>query len=174
MSILYERDIPIKRGYTDLNVRPWLPEIIEYAAVRLHAEEWLNSLHRYDIMSLTLLLHNFLVTRMHLSLTNAAKLIGETVKKSDRTVREWRVVFLTNSNNFPDSLQGRYQRRGVLWHNERLNKCVRQFVLENASVKGRPNMTARSFCHWVNEELLPNEPLEPCFPRRVSVETSRK
>ena len=83
-------------------------------------------------MSLTLLLHNLLVTRMHLSQTNAAKLIGETVKKSDRTVREWRVVFLSNSNNFPDSLQGKYQQRGVVWHNERLNMCVRQFACENA------------------------------------------
>ena len=41
-------------------------------------------------------------------------------------------MFLSNSNNLPDSLQGRYQERGVLWHNERLNKCVRQFVQENA------------------------------------------
>ena len=32
-------------------------------------------------------------------------------------------------------------------------------------------MTARSFCQWVNEELRPNE---SGFPRRVSVETSRK
>ena len=79
-------------------------------------------------MSLTLLLHNLLVTRMHLSQTNAAKLIGETVKKSDRTVREWSVVLSSKSNNFPHSLQGRYQQRGVLWHNERLNKCVRQFA----------------------------------------------
>ena len=42
---------------------------------------------------------------------------------------------------------------------------------ENPSVKGQPNMTARSFCQWVNEELRPNE---SGFPRRVSVETSRK
>ena len=81
---------------------------------------------------------------------------------------------LSNTNNFPDSLQGRYQRRGVLWHNERLNKCVKQFARENASVKEQPNMTARSFCQYVNEELPPNEPLEPGFLRRVSVKTSRK
>ena len=35
-------------------------------------------------------------------------------------------------------------------------------------------MTARSFCQWVNEELWPNESLELGFPRRVSIETSRK
>ena len=27
---------------------------------------------------------------------------------------------------------------------------------------------------WVNEELLPNSNLEPGFPRKVSVETSRQ
>ena len=58
-----------------------LIEDMEDAGVRLHVDEWLNSLHRGDIMSLTFLLHNLLVTRMHLSQTNAAKLIGETVRK---------------------------------------------------------------------------------------------
>ena len=62
---------------------PSIEDMEEDAAVRLHADEWLNSLHRGDIMSLTLFLHNLLVTRMHLSRTNAAKLTGETVKKSE-------------------------------------------------------------------------------------------
>ena len=97
---------------------PSIEDMEEDAAVQLHADEWLNSLHRGDIMSLTLLLHNLLVTRKYLSRTNAAKLIGETVKKSERTVREWRIVFSSNSNNFPDLLQGRYQCKRVLWHNE--------------------------------------------------------
>ena len=78
----------------DESYEPSIEDIEEDAAVQLHADEWLNSLQRGDIMSLTLLLHNLLVTRMHLSRTNAAKLIGETLKKSDQTVREWRVVFL--------------------------------------------------------------------------------
>jgi hypothetical protein len=30
------------------------------------------------------------------------------------------------------------------------------------------------FCKWVNEVLLPNEVLDPGFPRSVSIETSRK
>ena len=41
-------------------------------------------------------------------------------------------------------------------------------------MKGQPNMTASSFCQWVNESLLPNEGLEPGYPRRISLDTSRK
>ena len=43
----------------------------------------------------------------------------------------------------------------------------------NNIVKGRPNLTAATFCEWVNEKLLPNATLAPTFPRRVSVETAR-
>ena len=123
---------------------------------------------------LTLLLHQLLVNRFKISVTEASKLIGETVKKSGRTVREYRSVFIENNYSFPDTLQGKYQRKGVLWQNEKLNKYASKFVRENAAVKGRPNMTASSFCQWVNESLLPNEGLEPGYPRRVSVDTARK
>ena len=35
-------------------------------------------------------------------------------------------------------------------------------------------MMKHLFCCWVNDELIPNEILEPGFPRCVSVETARK
>lgn len=41
------------------------------------------------------------------------------------------------------------------------------------AVKGKANLTAGSFCSWIDEELLPNETLEPGFPMKVSVETAR-
>ena len=34
-----------------------------------------------------------------------------------------------------------------------------------------PNLTVASFCHWINNDLLPNTFLEPGFPR---YETARK
>ena len=146
----------------------------EDTAIHLHAVDWVNALEKDDIMSLTLLLHDLLVTRMHLNATDAAKLIGEMVMKSDRTVREWRTMFLANDNEFPDTQQGKYRRSGVLWQNEDLNRKARQYVRENANVKGRPNMTATSFCRWVNLELFPSQVLDPGYPRRISVETARK
>ena len=45
---------------------------------------------------------------------------------------------------------------------------------ENTVVKGRPNLTAGSFCCWVNEDLLPNVSLAPGYPRHISLETARK
>ncbi len=74
------------------------------------------------------------------------------------------------------TLQGKYQRDGVLWHNEELNKIATKYmyVRENTVVKGKPNMTAVSFCHWVNGHLLATQVLEPGYPRKVSLETAHK
>ena len=82
--------------------------------------------------------------------------------------------FLCNDGSFPDSLQGKYQRTGVLGQHEELNKHVRKYVRENANVKGKPNMTIASFCQSVNNELLPNSVLEPGFPHKISVDTARR
>ena len=74
----------------------------------------------------------------------------------------------------PESKQGKYQRSGVLWSDEALNRKVARHIRENASVKGQPNLTVGQFCQWVNDDLLPNETLEPGFPRKISIETARK
>ena len=71
-------------------------------------------------------------------------------------------------------MQGKYQRDGVLWHSEELNKIATRYVRENTLVKGRPNLTAGSFSQWVNECLLTTQTLEPGYPRRISFETARK
>lgn len=116
--------------------------------------------------------HFFMIFLLPECIFNWLKLIGQMVSKSDRTVREWRAVFLCNGNSYPDSLQGKYQRQGVLWQNEELNHALWRYVRENACAEGRPNMTALSFCHWVNDELLPNQTLSPGYPRRISIETA--
>ena len=85
---------------------------------------------------------------------------------------EWRGQFTSNKGSFPDSDQGRYQRSGVLWHNEELNKLARQFVQKNTCVKGTKNLTSVSFCKWVNEVLLMNSFLEPGYPRKISLSTA--
>ena len=55
-----------------------------------------------------------------------------------------------------------------------MNKKAARFIRANSAVKGKPNLTVGTFCQWVNEELLPNETLEPGFPRNIHVETARK
>jgi len=142
------------------------------AVIHGFAQEWVESLNRDDVMTLSMFLHLLLVFRLHFSLTDSAVMIGDLLGYSDRTVREWRSAFVNNNGSFPDSDQGTYQQSGVLWNNEELNKKAREFIKANASVKGKRNLTAGAFCQWVNGCLLVNNVLEPGYPRRISISTA--
>ncbi len=132
----------------DSSFDPEGEEYDEVSSVHVYAQEWVESLSRDDLLSLSILLWYLLVNILEFQLTEAAKLIARVLGKSDRTIREWKAVFRDNDGCFPDSLQGKYQREGVLWQNEELNKIATKYVRENTVVKGRPNMTAISFCQW--------------------------
>ena len=134
------------------------------AAVELFME---LSLNREDTISLSLFLTFHLAQLLNFTSTKAAEYATIMVGKSDRTIRQWRADFEVNKA-IPGSQQGHYQRTGVLRSAKSLNTKVSKYVRENANVKGRPNLTTHSFCRLVNDELLPNEILEPGFPRRVS------
>ena len=56
------------------------------AMIHMYCSEWIDDLHRYDLMSLTIVLHHFLVTMLHFPLTKASQLIVELIGKSDCTV----------------------------------------------------------------------------------------
>jgi hypothetical protein len=137
-------------------------------------EGWVQALDHEDRKSLAVLLCFVLVKELSFTETNAAALTARVICKNEKTVRRWRTDLVSNGGAFSESNQGRYQRTGVLWANEELNKKATAYVRANAAVKGKPNMTSIEFCKWVNKTLLPNSTLEPGFPRRVSVETSRK
>ena len=126
-----------------------------------------------DRVSLGLFLSFQLTNLLGKGETEAAELAGLMVGKCEKTIRDWKSAFLDNGGSVEESKQGRYQRSGVLWKNEALNKKAARYIREHASVKGKANLTAASFCQWVNCDLLPNETLEPGFPRKVSVETAR-
>ena len=81
---------------------------------------------------------------------------------------------LLEDGEIPECKEGKYQRSGVMWSSEELNKKAARYIRENANVKGLPNLTAGKFCQWVNDVLLPNQTLEPGFPRKMSLETARK
>ena len=61
-----------------------------------------------------------------------------------------------------------------MWSSEELNKKVARYIRENANVKGQSTLTAGKFFQWVNDDLLPNQTLEPGFLRKISLETARK
>ena len=153
---------------------PNTDEYNEQYSMANYASEWVESLSRDDLFSLSILLWHLLVGILSFKIIDAAELIGRVLGRSDRTIREWRVTFNSNRGNFPDTLQGKYQRDGVLWQNEYLNKKATKYVRENTVVKGKPNLTAGSFCKWVNECLLEMTTLEPGYPRHISIETARR
>ena len=137
-------------------------------------ESWVQALDHEDRKSLAVLLCFVLVKELSFTETNSAALAARVISKNEKTVRRWRTDVVSNGGALSESNQGRYQRTGVLWANEELNKKATEYVRSNAAVKGKPNMTSIEFCKWVNKTLLPNSTLEPGFPRQVSVETSRK
>ena len=141
--------------------------------VESFCEDWVTHLGRDDRVSLGLFLTFQLTKQLNLGETKAAELAGLMIGKSDRTVREWKTHFLENNGEIPEGKQGRYQRTSVMWGSEDLNKKAARFIRENANVKGKPNLTVGTFCQWVNDDLLPNETLEPGFPRKIAVETAR-
>ena len=130
-----------------------------------YASEWVESLSRDDLLSLSILLWHIFTSILSFNITDAAGLIGRAIGKSDHTVREWKTTFNANRGSFPDTLQGKYQCDGVLWHSEDLNKQAVKYVRQNTVVKGKPNLTAGSFCQWINECLLVMQTLEPGYPR---------
>ena len=105
--------------------------------------------------------------------TKVAEYAATMVNRSDRTVRKWRSGRINNDGVLLESQQEHYQRSGVLWRNEELNKKVVEYIRQNAAVKGRLNLTTVDFCKWVNECFLPNCTIEPGFPCKVGLETAR-
>ena len=64
------------------------------AKIHQLAQEWVESLNRDDTMALSMLLHSLMVFRLQFSLCDSAKMIGEVLGFSDRTIREWRNIFI--------------------------------------------------------------------------------
>ena len=129
----------------------------------VYSKDYIDGLHHDDIRAIVTILYNVLVNKLYFPLTEAARIISDVIGKSDRTVREWCTTFIANDGTFLDTLQGKYQRTGILSQNEELNKKASKFVHENAFLKGKPNMTLSSFTKWVNQCLLPNYSLEPGY-----------
>ena len=82
--------------------------------------------------------------------------------------------FLKNDCEIPEFLRGKYHRMNAIAKNEELTEEATMYVRENAFKKGAADLTARSFCSWVNDDLLPNSTLEASAPRRISVEVARR
>ena len=127
--------------------------------LKMFVEDWVLSLDCDDI-SLGLFVLYHLVNTLNIPKTKAASIM---LGKSDRTIHQWKVDFLEHGS-IPGNKQGMYERSGVLWSSEELNKKATKYVRENANIEGKPNLTTASFCPWINNDLLPNVTLPPGYP----------
>ena len=144
------------------------------AMIEEFVADWVATLPRDDLYALSLLLFHILQQEFLQLVYPASKIIGKVLNRSYKTIQKWRVDFLNNKGELPDFLRGKYERMQAIANNEDLTEQARLYVRENSFKKGAPNMTARSFCSWVNDELLPNSTLEPGAPRKISVEVARR
>lgn len=56
-----------------------------------------------------------------------AELAAKIIYKSDRTDCQWHADLISNNGTFPESKQGRNQRSGVLWSNEKLSERAAEY-----------------------------------------------
>ena len=105
-----------------------------------------------------------------MGVVDAAREAGSIVGYSDKTVRKLRTEFFANKGMLKEKKQGKYERVTV-YRDEELGEKAAKWVRENAFAKGKPNMTAQSFCQWVNDDLLPSSNIPSHFPWRISLRT---
>ena len=120
---------------------------------------------------LAVLLAESFRTRQGMGVLDASREAGSIVGYSEKTVRKLRKEFYENEGVLKERKKGKYERVTV-YCDEELNKNAAKWVRENAFTKGKPNMTALSFCQWVNEDLLPSSQLPPHFQWRILLRTA--
>ena len=91
-------------------------------------EDWISHLDRDDIVSLSLFLSFQLANFLGLGETEAAELASSfMMNRSEKTIREWRVHLFQNEGHIQESTQGKYQRSGIVWSREDLNKKSQKY-----------------------------------------------
>ena len=136
-------------------------------------DDWMISLPSQDRKMLAVSLYQTFMKRQKMNATDAAGEAASFVGFNERTVRKYNDDFFTNHGQFPETKRGKYTRQCLL-SNETLRLEAAMWVRENAYQKGAANMTAASFCQWVNETLLVQHNLDANLPRRISVRTATR
>ena len=97
------------------------------------------------------------------------RLLGTMRRQSDFTVK--------SSSRTKANLKRREKennKKGCLVKDENLCLEAAMWVRENACKKGEENMTTKSFCQWVNDQLLPSHSLPPNLLRQISLRTATR
>ena len=132
-------------------------------------DDWVEGLPRLDKKYLSVLLFQCFRNRHRMSICDAAVEAAYIAGVNERTIRGYKKEFFENKGSFKESRQGKH-KRDCLLQNLRLEASM--WVRANTYKKGAANMTASSFCYWVNNDLLPSHNLPPNLPRKISVRSA--
>ena len=136
-------------------------------------DDWMVCLPAIQRKTLAVLLMHSFKVRQNMNAKDAAREAGSIAGFNEKTVRQYRSDFYKNGGKFSETKQGKYKRHWLL-NDENLRLEASMWVRENSYKKGEPNMTAQSFCQWVNDHLLPSQNLPPELPRSISLRTATR
>ena len=135
--------------------------------------DWLQQQPKEYIRMMAVMAMDVFMARFGLTAVSSAKEAGLFLQVNEKTVRTWRKDFYANHGSFSESRKGKHSRPFVL-DDEDCRRQACEWIRQNASLKGKPNMTAAMFTSWVNRELLPNSDLPPGCPQVISERTAAK
>ena len=144
------------------------------AGAKLCYEDWLFTLQKEDTQMMAMMIYDNYIERFGLLKTAAAKEVGLLLGINEKTIRKWKAEFYSRGGVFSETSQGRYSRY-IPIDDEEYKDTALKWIRENATVKGKPNLTAATFCEWLNTELLPlvgNH--HPEAPKKVSTATATR
>ena len=136
-------------------------------------DDWVLSLPATDRKMLSVALTQTFLLRQRMKVTDAVREAASFVGFNEKTVRKYRKEYFACCGHFPEEKRGKY-KRDCLITNEDIKLKAAMWVRENSYKKGATNMTAASFCSWVNDTLLLQHDLPANLPRRISLRTATR
>lgn len=136
-------------------------------------KDWIDDQPKENVRTMAVMMMDTFIQQFGLTVVAAAKETGLLLGPNEKTVRSWRKDFYHNQGEFSESKQGKHSRPFVL-DDEGCRRKASQWVRCNASVNGKPNMTAAAFREYVNSELLPATDLPPGCPHQIKERTAIK
>ena len=137
-------------------------------------DDWLVTLPKENVQMMAMMLYDSYIERFGLLHTKAAEEVALLLSVNEKTIRRWRYDWIDNKGSFSESSKGKYKRYIVIDDEEYRDKTLK-WIRENASAKGKPNMTATTFCTWLESDLLPLvRQHHPEAPAKVSVPTATR
>ena len=118
-------------------------------------EDWLQTIGKEDAQMMAMMMYDNYIIRFGLLQTKAAEEVALLLGTNEKTMRRWRSDWIANSGSFSQSSRGKYERYVVVDEEEYRDMALK-WIRENASCKGKPNLTAKILSSWVNAKLLPH------------------